>query len=131
MQADPVRDPVRRRVPAPSPVLLRRDIASSWRRSRERGADRDGLGVGRVDVDADSAFVRAGAPVLLRAAGFLADTAASLALTDATGTVTWRRQSERALTRELDRAEFACGATATTRGRSSKTWVDLSRSGEA
>ncbi|MBC3190321.1 helix-turn-helix domain-containing protein [Pseudonocardia sp. C8] len=90
---------------------VRPEILESWRRSRFSGVDPHELSISREQIDTDSAFVRVGAPVLLNMADLLVGTSTSLALTDPTGVVTWRWESEPTIARQLDRTEVEIGSS--------------------
>ncbi|WP_236787607.1 helix-turn-helix domain-containing protein [Amycolatopsis sp. GM8] len=89
---------------------IRPEIGASWRRSRSSGVDPDRLDLTHSEVDLKSPFVRTAAPVLLGMADLLTGSSTSLALSATDGTVTWRWESERTLTRDLDRIEFEPGS---------------------
>jgi transcriptional regulator of acetoin/glycerol metabolism len=90
---------------------VRPEILGSWSRSRAVGVDPEHLGIRHVDVDLDSAFLRAGSRVLLSMADVLVGTNTSLALTDPTGNILWRWEGERSLGLELDRTEIGVGSS--------------------
>ncbi|MGV9826848.1 MULTISPECIES: helix-turn-helix domain-containing protein [unclassified Gordonia (in: high G+C Gram-positive bacteria)] len=89
---------------------IRTDIVKSWQRSRQNGVDVARLDVARTDVDFESGFIAAGAPVLLSMTDLLAGTSTSLALADPSGVVTWRWESDSRITTLLDRSEFELGS---------------------
>ncbi|WP_189310389.1 helix-turn-helix domain-containing protein [Streptomyces brasiliensis] len=91
-------------------ATVRPQILTSWRRARSNGVDPQRLELTRADIDTQSPFLRAARPVLLRMADLLVGSSTSLALADADGTLAWRWESERALSRALDRAEFEPGS---------------------
>ncbi|WP_406629755.1 helix-turn-helix domain-containing protein [Amycolatopsis sp. WGS_07] len=93
-----------------APASIRREIVASWRRSRSSGVDPDRLDLAHSEIDPRSPFVRVAAPVLLGMADLLAGSSTSLALADPDGILTWRWESERTLTSELDRIEFEPGS---------------------
>ena len=90
---------------------VRPQILGSWSRSRAVGVDPERLEIRHVDVDLDSAFLRAGSRVLLGMADVLVGTNTALALTDPTGNILWRWEGERALGAELDRSEIGVGSS--------------------
>ncbi|MEV0051539.1 helix-turn-helix domain-containing protein [Saccharopolyspora shandongensis] len=90
-------------------ATARREIIASWRRSRSSGVDPDRLNLAHSEIDVQSPFVRAAAPVLLGMADLLTGSSTSLALADPDGILTWRWESERTLTQDLDRIEFEPG----------------------
>ncbi|WP_431926496.1 helix-turn-helix domain-containing protein [Amycolatopsis tucumanensis] len=89
---------------------IRQEIVASWRRSRSNGVDPDRLDLAHGEIDVQSPFVRVAAPVLLGMADLLTGSDTSLALADPDGILTWRWESERTLTRALDRIEFEPGS---------------------
>ncbi|MEU5269723.1 helix-turn-helix domain-containing protein [Streptomyces hygroscopicus] len=91
-------------------TTVRPQILTSWRRARSNGIDPQRLELTHADIDAQSPFVRAAKPVLLKMADLLVGSSTSLALADADGTLAWRWESERTLSRALDRAEFEPGS---------------------
>ncbi len=91
-------------------------IAESWARSYDGGIAADDLDVPRVDVDRDSLFTTVAVPVVLGMADLLTGSAASIALTDHEGTVAWRWDSDKSLTRLLDQTEVAPGCSLTETG---------------
>jgi transcriptional regulator of acetoin/glycerol metabolism len=84
-------------------------VLESWRRSRWSGIDPIRTEVPVIDVDTDTPFVRAAAPVLMRTAEVLDGTRICLALADAHGTLAWRWASDRAFTRILDAVRMSTG----------------------
>ncbi|OLT22957.1 hypothetical protein BJF78_32630 [Pseudonocardia sp. CNS-139] len=92
------------------PAGVSAQVLTSWRRSRWSGVDPISTEVPVVDVDTDSPFVRAAAPVLLRAAEtLLGDVPVCLALADTRGTLAWRWASDRSFARVLDAVHMSAG----------------------
>jgi transcriptional regulator of acetoin/glycerol metabolism len=91
------------------PTGVSAQLLDSWRRSRWSGVDPVRTEVPVVDVDTDTPFVRAAAPVLLRTAETLGDATICLALADARGSLVWRWVSDRSFTRVLDAVRMSTG----------------------
>lgn len=83
-------------------VDVRREILTSWRRSRLSGVDPARLDVPHEDVDPDSRFARAARPVLDACTEQMAGTGMCLAVTDRLGRVLWSWGPDRARRRSLD-----------------------------
>lgn len=96
---------------APPGHRVRDVIAESWARSYDGGIPAEDLDVPRVDIDRQSLLTTVAGPVLLGMADLLVGSGASLALTDQHGTVEWRWDSDRSLTRQLDETEVEPGCS--------------------
>ena len=83
-------------------VDVRREILTSWRRSRLSGVNPLRLDVPHEDVDLDSRFARAARPVLEAGTEQLADSGLCLAVTDRSGRVLWSWGPDPARRRRLD-----------------------------
>lgn len=88
----------------------RAEILGSWERSHAGGVLADRIDLGRHAIDTSSVLVTVGAPILSGMADLLVGTRTSLALADWQGTLSWRWESETALSRDLDRIEFEPGS---------------------
>lgn len=85
------------------------EIVRSWRRSALSGVDPARLAPQFVEVETDSAFLRAARPVLESTARLFADTEMSLGLTDARGRIVWRWADNSRLLGLLDRHSVDIG----------------------
>jgi transcriptional regulator of acetoin/glycerol metabolism len=81
---------------------VRREILTSWRRSRLSGVDPVRLDVPHEDIDLDSRFARAARPVLDESTERMVGTGMCLAVTDRVGRVLWSWGPDRARRRRLD-----------------------------
>jgi transcriptional regulator of acetoin/glycerol metabolism len=88
---------------------VREPILTSWRRSQEAGVDADLSQVPYEDVDVRSPLVRCAEPVMGRLADNLSDLPVSVVLTDSSGRLLERRDSDTRLSRCLDAVVFAPG----------------------
>ena len=90
---------------------VRDPILTSWRRCHEAGIDADLSEVPYEDVDLRGPLTRCAEPVMDRLADGLNDMPVSLVLTDASGRLLERRESDTRLSRQLDAVVFAPGFT--------------------
>jgi transcriptional regulator of acetoin/glycerol metabolism len=90
---------------------VRTPILTSWRRCHEAGVDADLSPVPFEDVDVRGPLVRSAEPVIGRLQDGLCDMPVSVVLTDASGRLLDRRESDAGLRRRLDAVVFAPGFT--------------------
>jgi transcriptional regulator of acetoin/glycerol metabolism len=88
---------------------VREPILTSWRRSQDAGVDADLSHVPFEEVDVRSPLVRCAEPVMDRLHEGLDDMPVSVVLTDASGRLLERRESDARLRRRLDAVVFAPG----------------------
>lgn len=86
-------------------------IASSWIRSRRAGVPVRDLQVPHLGTDHHTRFMETAIPILLGVSDLLVGSSTSLALTDASGTVTWRWDSEPEISRGMEAAEVGPGSS--------------------
>ncbi|WP_017615659.1 sigma-54-dependent transcriptional regulator family protein [Nocardiopsis salina] len=84
-------------------------ILRSWRRSIGNSVDTTGLSRRYRDIDTESILCRAAAPVLDRWQHRLADTGATVFLSDSAGNIVSRRAGDSSVLRRLDRVHAAEG----------------------
>ena len=84
-------------------------ILRSWRRSIGNSVDTAGLSQRYQDIDTESILCRAAAPVLDRWQHQLADTGATVFLSDSTGNIVSRRAADSSVLRRLDSVHAAEG----------------------
>ncbi|MGD9531273.1 MAG: GAF domain-containing protein, partial [Pseudonocardia sp.] len=84
------------------PRGVRRDVLTSWRRSRISGVDPEHVDVPFVETDLDTDFARVAVPIMTRTAELLVGDRSCLALSDPSGSVIWRWVSEPMLRNTLD-----------------------------
>lgn len=90
---------------------VRDPILTSWRRCHEAGVDPDLSQVPYEDVDVRGPLVRSAEPVIGRLQDGLCDMPVTVVLTDASGRLLERRESDSGLRRRLDAVVFAPGFT--------------------
>jgi DNA-binding CsgD family transcriptional regulator len=90
-------------------LVLRPEIASSWRRSTSSGLAPDRFTVPAHEPDLESTFVRAARPVVRRISADLADLDVSVILTDASANVLVRADGSRSISARLDRVLLGPG----------------------
>ncbi|MFZ0668684.1 MAG: hypothetical protein WAM97_23240 [Acidimicrobiales bacterium] len=90
-------------------LVLRPEIASSWRRSTSSGLAPDRFFVPEREPDLESRLVQAGRPVVSRIAADLADLDLSVILTDAAANVLVRADGSRSISTLLDQVSLGPG----------------------
>ncbi|MGI5129936.1 sigma-54-dependent Fis family transcriptional regulator [Pseudonocardia sp. CA-107938] len=84
------------------PHDIRREVLTSWRRSKFSGVDPEYVAVPFLETDLDSHFSRVAVPIMTGMATLLVGDSSCLALADASGSVIWRWVSEPMLRTTLD-----------------------------
>ncbi|MEW2500963.1 helix-turn-helix domain-containing protein [Amycolatopsis sp. NPDC047767] len=87
----------------------RPEIEESWVRSRQSGVDPERLDLAPAEFDPETLLVAVGSRVIPGTADLLVGDAASVALVDPRGTLTWRWESDPALRRDLQQVEVEPG----------------------
>ncbi|MET7991071.1 helix-turn-helix domain-containing protein [Amycolatopsis sp. NPDC005232] len=87
----------------------RPEIEESWVRSRQSGVDPERLDLAPAEFDPETLLVAVGGRVIPGTADLLVGDAASVALVDPRGTLTWRWESDPALRRDLQQVEVEPG----------------------
>ena len=91
------------------PGAVREPILTSWRRCHDAGIDADLSSVPYEDIDLRGPIVRCAEPVMDRLQAGLDDIPVSVVLTDASGRLLERRETDTRLRRRLDAVVFAPG----------------------
>ncbi|QRP50226.1 helix-turn-helix domain-containing protein [Amycolatopsis sp. FDAARGOS 1241] len=89
--------------------FARPEIEESWLRSRRSGVDPERLDLDAADYDPEALLVAVGSRIIPGTADLLVGDAASVAVVDPRGTLTWRWESDPALRRDLQQVEVEPG----------------------